>query len=74
MEIKATRTTVIKLSFKYSPVSDSNTCIADPNLEALLFAHTVRAWLSFCLLKLLNDVWGNDTMRSAIDLLPDDNK
>ena len=51
MEIKATRTTVIKLSLKYSPVSDSNTCIADPNLEALLFAQYSKGMVKFLFIK-----------------------
>ena len=35
MEIKATTTTASKNELKYSPMSEGNTCIADPNLEVL---------------------------------------
>ena len=35
MEIKAT-TAALKNELNYSPVSEGNTCIAEPNLEALL--------------------------------------
>ena len=32
IEIKITTTVVIKIELKYFPVSEGNTCIADPNL------------------------------------------
>ena len=34
-EIKTTTTTIIKNELKYFPMSEGNTCIAKPNLEAL---------------------------------------
>ena len=34
IEIKGTTTTVIKNELKYSLMSEGNTCIAKPNLEA----------------------------------------
>ena len=34
IEIKTT-TTALKSELKYSPMSESNTCIAEPNLEVL---------------------------------------
>ena len=34
IEIKTT-TTALKNDLKYSPMSESNTCIAEPNLEVL---------------------------------------
>ena len=34
-EIKTTTTAVIKNELKYSPMSEDNTCIAEPNLEIL---------------------------------------
>ena len=33
--IKATTTTGLKNELKYSPMSDGNACIAEPNLEVL---------------------------------------
>ena len=33
IEIKATTTTALKNELKYSPMSEGNTCIAEPNLE-----------------------------------------
>ena len=36
MEIKATTTTALENELKYSPISEGNTCIAEPNLEVLL--------------------------------------
>ena len=35
IEIKTTTTAVIKNELKYFPISEGNTCIAEPNLEAL---------------------------------------
>ena len=35
--MKITTTTVTKLSLKYAPMSEGNTCIVEPNLEVLLF-------------------------------------
>ena len=35
MEIKTTTTIALKSAFKYSPMSESNTCIAETNLEVL---------------------------------------
>ena len=35
MEIKTTTTTAIRNELKYSPMSDGNTCIAEPNLETI---------------------------------------
>ena len=37
IETKATTATVIKLRLKYSPMSQSNTCVAELNLKILLF-------------------------------------
>ena len=34
-EIKTTTTPAIKNELKYSPMSEGNTCIAEPNLEVL---------------------------------------
>ena len=39
MEIKATTTTVIKNELQYSPLSDSNICREEPNLEVLLLRY-----------------------------------
>ena len=35
IEIKTTTTAVIKNKLKYFPMSEDNTCIAEPNLEVL---------------------------------------
>ena len=35
IEIKATTATALKKGLKYSPVSEGNICIAEPNLEVL---------------------------------------
>ena len=35
IEIKTATTAVIKNELKYFPVSEGNTCIAEPNLEVL---------------------------------------
>ena len=35
IEIKTTTTAVIKNELKYFPMSEGNTCIAEPNLEVL---------------------------------------
>ena len=35
IEIKITTTAVIKNELKYFPMSQGNTCIAEPNLEVL---------------------------------------
>ena len=35
IEIEATTTAVIKTELKYFPMSEGNTCIAEPNLEVL---------------------------------------
>ena len=35
IEIKITKTAVIKNEFKYFPTSECNSCIAEPNLEVL---------------------------------------
>ena len=35
IEIKTTITTAIKNRLKYSPISEGNTCIAEPKLEVL---------------------------------------
>ena len=35
IKIKTTTTTVLKNELKYSPMSEGNTCIAEPNLEVL---------------------------------------
>ena len=35
MEIKTTTTTALKNEVKYSPMSEGNTCIAEPNLQIL---------------------------------------
>ena len=35
IEIKTTTTTALKNELKYSPMSEGNTCIAEPNLEVL---------------------------------------
>ena len=37
IEIKITATAVIKNELKYFPMSEGNTCIAEPKLEVLLF-------------------------------------
>ena len=34
-EIKTTKTIALKSAFKYSPMSEGNTCIAEPNLKVL---------------------------------------
>ena len=36
IEIKATTKTILKNKLKYSPISENNTCIAEPNMEVLL--------------------------------------
>ena len=38
LEIKATKTTALKNQLKYSPMSEGNTCIAEPNFEVLLLS------------------------------------
>ena len=35
IKIKTTTTTGLKNELKYSPMSEGNTCIAEPNLEVL---------------------------------------
>ena len=35
IEIKATTTTALKNKLKYSPMSKSNTCLGQPNIELL---------------------------------------
>ena len=36
IEIKTTTTTALKNELKYSPTSEGNNCIAEPNLEVLI--------------------------------------
>ena len=38
MRKTAVKKTVIKLSLKYHPMSVGNPCLAEPNIEVLLFA------------------------------------
>ena len=35
IEIETTATTALKSELKYYPISEGNTCIAEPNLEVL---------------------------------------
>ena len=35
IKVKTTTATELKNELKYSPMSEGNTCIADPNLEVL---------------------------------------
>ena len=37
IEIKTTTTAVFKVELKYFPISEGNSCIAEPNLEVLPF-------------------------------------
>ena len=53
--MKTTTITVIKLSLKYSPMSEGNTCIAEPNLEALSFAQYSKEPVLFLFIKILNN-------------------
>ena len=55
-------------------MSDGNTCAAEPSLEVLPFDDSVNDQFSFFLLKVLNnDVKNDDTIRSVIVLLSDEN-
>lgn len=39
VKVKATTTTIIKSESKYSLMSEDKTCIAEPDLEALLLTY-----------------------------------
>ena len=55
-------------------MSDGNTCVAEPTLEVLPFDDSVNDQFIFFLLNVLNnDVKNDDTIRSVIVLLSDEN-
>ena len=66
-ETKVVFISVIKLSLKYSVMSEGNTCIAEPNLEVLPLTYAIKDYFSFFLLKILdNDVRSDEIIGSII--------
>ena len=51
IEIKTTATTVIKNEVKYSPLSEGNICIAEPNLEELSLRSFSKGLVQFIFVK-----------------------
>ena len=60
-------TTGLKNELKYSPMSEGNTCIAEPNLEVLpLKIIQYRTSLVFLLKVFKNNVWSDDTYKVSL--------
>ena len=67
IKIKRTATIGLKNELKYSPMSEGNTCIAEPNLEVLpLRIIQQRTSLVFLLKVFKNNVWSDDTDKVSL--------
>ena len=51
--MKTTTTTALKNKFKYSPMSEGNTCIAEPNLEVLPLIWFSKGLVQFQFFKIM---------------------
>ena len=62
IEIQTTTTAVIKNELKYFPMSEGNTCIAEPNLEVLPLIWFSKGLVSFLfVISLKTDVSSDGT-------------
>ena len=65
--MKTTTTIGLMNEVKYSPMSESNTCIAEPNLEVVpLRIIQQRTSLVFLLKVFKNNVWNDNTCKVSL--------